>query len=274
MEPTNKINEEMTALWNGAAGQAWVDAQAVLDDMFRPFEDVLLDAVPAGARVLDVGCGTGATTLAIAARAAAVGVDLSAPMIELARARAARGGSSATFVCADAQTHAFEAAAFDRVVSRFGVMFFDDPVGAFANLRRATRDGGGARAIAWRTAVENPFMTAAERAAAPFLPEQPLRRLDGPGQFAFADPDRVRQILGDAGWRDVEPRSIDVTCALPAHELDRYITRLGPLGRVLGELAEPTRTQIIAAVRAAFEPYVHGPEVRYVAACWQIDARA
>ncbi len=274
MDSTHKHNEEMTELWNGTAGQAWVDAQQVLDDMFRPFEELLVEAIPDGARALDVGCGTGATTLAIARRAgAAVGIDLSAPMIARARARAAQSGAAATFVLADAQTHAFEPAAFDRVVSRFGVMFFDEPVRAFANLRRAMRDGGRARVIAWRTAAENPFMTAAERAAAPFVPAA-VRRPDGPGQFAFADPDRVRQILGDAGWCDVEPRSIDVTCTLPAVELDRYITRLGPLGRVLHELDEPTRAQVTAVVRAAFEPYVHGSDVRYVAACWLIDARA
>jgi SAM-dependent methyltransferase len=275
MDATHKINEEQAALWNGTAGQAWVDAQDVLDDMFRPFEELLVEAVPPGSRVLDVGCGTGATTLAIARKAgAAVGVDLSAPMIELARARAARSGSSATFVCADAQAHAFEAAAFDRVVSRFGVMFFADPVRAFANLRGATKGGGEARLIAWRGAAENPFMTAAERAAAPLLPDLPPRASDGPGQFAFADRSRVERILADAGWRDVALRPLDVVCALPAHALDRYVTRLGPLGRVLGEVAEPLRTQVLDAVRAAFVPFVHGAEVRYTAACWMISAAA
>jgi 2-polyprenyl-3-methyl-5-hydroxy-6-metoxy-1,4-benzoquinol methylase len=95
MDPTHKINEEQAALWNGVAGEAWVDAQALLDDMFRPFEAVLVDAVPAGASALDVGCGTGATTLAVARRAGAtVGLDLSAPMIGAARARALRDGPS------------------------------------------------------------------------------------------------------------------------------------------------------------------------------------
>jgi hypothetical protein len=152
-------------------------------------------------------------------------------------------------------------------------MFFDDPVQAFANLRRATRDGGAARLIAWRSAAENPFMTTGERAAAPLVPTA-VRRADGPGQFAFADPARVQRILADAGWRQAELRPIDVVCTLPAHELDRYVTRLGPLGRVLHEIEEPTRAQVVAAVRAAFEPFVHGSEVRYTAACWQIDARA
>ena len=142
-------------------------------------------------RVLDVGCGTGSTTLAVArllgAKGRCTGIDISEPMIAAARARAEREGTPASFIRADAQTHAFEPASFDMIISRFGVMFFDDSVRAFANLRRAARDDAELRFIAWRSAAENPFMTTAERAAAPLLPNLPARRPDAPGQFAFAD---------------------------------------------------------------------------------------
>ena len=150
---------------------------------------------PAGGRVLDVGCGTGSTTLAVARRLGAkgrcIGIDISEPMIAAARARAEREGTPASFIRADAQTHAFEPASFDMIISRFGVMFFDDSVRAFANLRRAAKQTPSLRFIAWRSAAENPFMTTAERAAAPLLPNLPARRPDAPGQFAFADRDRV-----------------------------------------------------------------------------------
>jgi SAM-dependent methyltransferase len=280
MSIAHESNEEQAALWNGVAGITWMESQDLVDRLYEPFERLLVETVrAAGARsVLDVGCGTGATTLAIARAGAAdgrfVGVDISRPMIEVARARAARERSPARFVCADAQAYQFEPAAFDAIVSRFGVMFFADPVRAFANLRRAARAGGSLRVIAWRSPAENEFMTAAERAAAPLLPNLPPRPADGPGPFAFADAPRVREILERAGWAEIDIRPLDIVCAFPAKELVDYFTRLGPVGRFLHDADPGTRERVIAAVRPAFEPYVQGDEVRFVAACWMVGARA
>jgi SAM-dependent methyltransferase len=141
MNVTCHTNDEQATLWNGLAGRAWVEAQKLLDQMFKPLESLLVEAVFAasGGRVLDVGCGTGGTTLAIArllgAKGRCVGIDISDPMIAAARARAEQEGTSANFIRADARNYAFEPATFDMIISRFGVMFFDDPVRAFANLR-------------------------------------------------------------------------------------------------------------------------------------------
>jgi len=154
------------------------------------------------------------------------------------------------------------------------VMFFDDPVAAFANLRRAARDDAALRLIAWRSAAENPFMTAAERAAAPLLPDLPARRPDVPGQFAFADPQRVAHILEASGWAGVDIRPVDVVCSLTEGELDQYLARLGPVGIALQQADAATRARVIDTVRAAFAPYVHGGDVRFTAACWTIEARA
>lgn len=274
------VNEEQTRLWNGPAGAAWVEAQESLDRMFQPFEALLVAEVAGtGARrVLDVGCGTGGTTLAAARRIGAggkcTGVDLSEPMIALARTRAAGEQLPAEFIVADAQTHNFEAPAFDLVISRFGVMFFEDPAQAFANLRRATRAGGQLRCIAFRSAAENPFMTTAERAAAPLLPDLPPRLPNAPGQFAFADAQRVQGILGDGGWADIRVQPIDVACAMPESELNQYLARFGPVGLVLRSADEQTRARVLAVVHAAFAPYVTDGEVRFTAACWMIAARA
>jgi SAM-dependent methyltransferase len=267
-------------LWNGVAGRAWIDAQESLDRLFKPFEDLLTAAAAErpGAHVLDVGCGTGATTLA-AARVSGesgrcVGVDISAPMIEVARSRAQKEGTKPAFICANAQDYAFEPASFDLVMSRFGVMFFDDPVAAFRNVRRAARDGGELRCIAWRSAAENPFMTTAERAAAPLLPDLPPRRPGGAGQFAFADPQLVHGILDQSGWSEIEIAPIDVPCTLPESELLQYVTRLGPVGMVLREADEQTRGRVVETVRAAFGPFVHGAAVTFTSACWSIGARS
>ena len=280
MESARQSHDEQMALWNGPAGRAWVETQELLDQVLKPFEDLLVEAVPvgSGSRVLDVGCGTGAVTLATARRVGAqgwcVGVDISEPMIAAARARAELESTPASFIHADAQTHAFGPATFDRIVSRFGVMFFDDAVQAFANLRQAARDGAELDFAAWRSAAENPFMTTAERIAAPLLPNLPARRPDAPGQFAFADQHRVRHILEASGWREIDIRAIDLVCTLPESELLRYLTRLGPVGLALQEVDEPTRAKVIEAIRPAFDAYVHGAEVRFTAACWTVTARA
>ncbi|MGS1076817.1 class I SAM-dependent methyltransferase [Pseudoxanthomonas beigongshangi] len=276
---TKIIADEQASLWNGVGGQAWVDQQALLDAMLEPFIAVLreaLDELPA-ARVLDVGCGTGATTLAmarvLAGRGECVGVDISAPMLALARERARREDLDVAFVQADAQAHAFPPEHFDRIISRFGVMFFADPLAAFANLRRSAKPDARLRFVAWRSAADNPFMTTAERAAAPWI-ALPERRADGPGQFAFADPQRIHDVLRGSGWRDIDIRPLDLVCSLPESSLVAYITRLGQVGLVLQDADAGTRERVIGAMRAAFEPYVHGTEVRFAAACWQVDARA
>ena len=269
-----------TALWNGCAGQGLVAMQDLIDRLYRPFEDLLVDDVAKVSRgaVLDVGCGTGGTTVAVARRlgldSRCTGVDISEPMIASARARVERDGTRARFIRADAQDHAFEPAGVDTITSRFGVMFFADPVRAFANLRRAATGDAALRCVAWRGAEANPFMTAAEQAAAPLLPNLPPRRAGEPGQFAFADERRVRRILEDGGWTDVDIRPLDVECTLPEADLIAYLTRLGPVGRILQEADAETRARVIDAIRPAFDPYVRGADVRFTAACWMLEARS
>lgn len=283
MKNPNQGEAAQTALWNGPAGHAWVEVQDLLEQTLQPIGDLLLESAfghepKSRVNVLDVGCGPGATTLAAARRLGSkgrcVGLDISDPMIAAARARADREHSPATFIRADAQTYAFEPKSFDVILSRFGVMFFDDFVQAFANLRHATVDAGAMCLIVWRSAAENPFMTTAERAAAPLLPNLPARDPDAPGQFALADAGRVSSILAKSGWTQIAIRPADIPCALPEKELVRYLTRMGPVGRALEGADETTRSRVIETLRPAFAPYVHGSEVRFTAACWIVAARA
>lgn len=277
---TRPVNAQ-TALWNGAAGDSWVQAQALLDGMFSPFTARLLAPLQTQpcSQVLDVGCGTGAVSLAIAQRLRATtnvtGIDISEPMLAVARARAEADALPVNFVCADAQRHVFPAPGFDRIVSRFGVMFFDEPVDAFAQLRRAGRAQCQLHAIVWRDAAENAFMTCAERAAAPLL-NLPARRARQPGQFAFADASDVRDILRVSGWSRVAVTPLDLECRFPAEDLSTYACLLGPVGVALRDrrLDDATRSQLLSAVLAAFSPFVQGDEVRFNAACWEVQASA
>lgn len=272
-----------TAVWNGAASQGWVAAQALLDRLFDPFERRLVDAAAtAGASaVLDIGCGTGGITLAVAWAIAphgrAVGIDISGPMIAAAEARLSSmsdGPPPAQFVLGDAGTYPFEAGGFDRLLSRFGVMFFADPVSAFANLRRAACRGAELDLVAWRHIAENPFMVAAETAVAPLLPDLPPRVPDAPGQFGFADAGRVRRILTDSGWEGIDIRPMDADCAMPLTDLERYMTLLGPVGAALRDADPDTRARVVERLRPAFAPYVRGDSVSFTAACWRITGRA
>jgi SAM-dependent methyltransferase len=279
VDSATQSNQEQATHWNGDAGRAWVEVQALLDTVLEPFVGLLLDAVreSAATRVLDVGCGTGATIRTIARllgpQGCCIGIDISAPMIAAARGLAGTGNPAVRFIHADAQTHAFVPASFDMIVSRFGVMFFDDNVQAFGNLRGALRDGGMLRFVAWRSAAENPFMTAAERAVAPLLPELPPRVPDAPGQFALADRARIAAILEASGWVWPEVRPIDIECSFPAADLTLFMSRLGPLGRVLPGVDESRRQALMPIVRAALQPFVHGEQVRFTAACWMVSAR-
>ena len=202
-------NGDQAEYWNSSEQVArWVGHQGRHDRMLSPLGDHVLAAaaLSPGDDVLDVGCGCGSTTLA-AARAvghgAVVGVDLSAPMLAQARANAASWGlANVSFQEADAQVRRF-GRAFDAVISRFGVMFFADPVAAFANLRAAARPAGRLAFVCWQPLEANEWLTVPQAAMAEHvLPPEPAEPA-APGMFALADPARVRQVLGDAGWREV-----------------------------------------------------------------------
>lgn len=281
MAEAQQVNQDQATLWNEKSGPVWVEMQSTLDAMLAPFGTLLIEhgLGDETRSVLDVGCGSGWTTFAAARRVGAkgtcVGVDISAPLVELAiqRAREERL-DNVSFVRADAQTHAFEPQRFDAVISRFGVMFFDDPVSAFANIRRAARSDAPLTFVAWRSPAENPFLTTASRAAAPYLPAMPTPDPNAPGQFAFADSEKVRRILQESGWKDIDTRPMDISSSVPEQELLTYVTKLGPVGLALKEVDDQTRARTIKAVHAAFAPFVRDGAARFSTACWLVSARA
>jgi SAM-dependent methyltransferase len=272
------MSGEQSDFWNGAGGDAWVGMQPVLDRMFVGFEEMLADvAAERGAKsVLDVGCGAGATTIAVARRlgpgAGCTGVDISGPMIAAAKERTAYDDHPPRFLLADAATHSFELGEFDLLVSRFGVMFFADPIAAFTRLRGAIAAGGGLRFFAWRSPDENPFLTTGQQAAAHLLPEMPPRQAGAPGPFAFAEAGRVGEVLDGAGWEGVEVEPVDLPCAFPEADLLRYLARIGPVAQALRDADDAKRAEVLAVARAAYQPFVGGEEVCFTARCWSVAA--
>ncbi len=269
-------DNEMARMWKGRSGRTWAELQSLLDGIFEPLVDLLVADIPDGANdsVLDIGCGAGATTRAAAARLGpqgrALGIDISDALIEVARAKAV---GAADFRNADAETHPFTPASFDRLISRFGIMFFADPVRAFANLHVAAKPDAAMHLLTWRSPADNPFMTTAERAAESDL-DLPKRAPNAPGQFGLADADYTRGILVKSGWREVAITPRNVPCAMRTRDLETYFTRVGPLGAMLEDVDPAKRAAIVAKVRAAFEPFVQDDLVRFECAIWQVRARA
>jgi SAM-dependent methyltransferase len=269
-------NEDQRAFWNEAAAR-WVTHQDHIDQLLAPLTERLFAfAAPrAGERVLDVGCGTGTVTLQLASRVgpegAVLGIDIAAPMIAAARERAA--GTAVRFVEADAATHPF-ASEHDLVFSRFGVMFFPDPVAAFANLRRAFAPGGRLAMMCWRGLEANPWATVPMVAARPLLPPQEPFDPLAPGPFAFGDGERVRTILVAAGYRDVEVVAADDRMVLGASAAAAADTALavGPLARIAEQLEPPARAAIHARVADALGAHLAGAQIALPAAVWLVRA--
>ena len=276
--PPNQANME---IWNGAGGRTWADLHAMVDDLFEPLQGFLVNAAVAagGKHVLDVGCGAGSTTLAVArvlgSESRCTGIDISEPLIALANARVlAERAVKVTFVRGDAQNYEFAARSFDTIMSRLVVMFFDDPETAFANLRQAARPGAHLAFLAWRGRAENPFMTAAERAVVSIVQELPAKPEGSPGQFAFASNTRVESILQASGWSSIDVRPVDIACSLPLVKLPIYATRMGPYGLVRGRLDDVVAARADNAVIAAFDSYVVRDQVRFTSALWMATAVA
>jgi SAM-dependent methyltransferase len=278
-------NAKQREYWNDRPGDAWTRHQARLDRQIRPHGLRALEtaAPAAGERALDVGCGCGDTSLELARRVGAggvvLGVDLSRAMVARARERAAEAGlRHVEFREADAQTADLGEAGFDLAFSRFGVMFFEDPVAAFANLRRALRPGGRLAFVCWQALAANPWVTVPIAALVPVLGPPPSADPDAPGPFAFGDPARVRRILEGAGFAQIGIRGEELRMTLGGGGLDDAVelfTEIGPVATLLREHPERDRLapRVGDVLRAALAPYADHGTVAMTSAIWVVEAR-
>jgi len=273
-------NAAQVAYWNETAGRTWADLQDRIDRQIRPLGLAAMErlAPASGEQVLDVGCGCGDTSLELARRVGpeggVLGLDISAPMLEVARGRAeAAGARNLAFHEADAQTAALPGGR-DAVFSRFGVMFFADPTAAFANLRSALRPGGRLGFVCWRPLAENLWMRLPAETAAGLVPPAPPPEPGAPGPFAFADPDRVRRILAEAGFTGIDLTPHDE--AIGGLDLEGTVAmsfRVGPLGAILRE--RPDLAPLLRErVREAVSPWLRGDAVYMPSATWLVSAQS
>lgn len=274
------VNTEMQAAWDGDEGQDWARDWQHYDRAARGYHLRLLEAVgvSAGDRVLDIGCGNGEVTRD-AARAAtggsALGVDLSSQMIAKAEELAkAEGLTNAAFERADAQVHPFAPDAHDVVVSRFGAMFFADPVAAFTNLARTTRPGGRLVLVSWQELAENAWLQAI-RGALAMGRELPAPPTGAPGPFGLADPSAVQAVLESAGFDDISCEAVrePLWAGADAEDAFGFLSRTGVAKGLLGGLGPADQERALDALRTTLAAH-EGPDgVQLGSAAWLFVAR-
>ena len=276
-------NSDEIAFWNGRSGEKWVQYQENQDRMLRPHGDRAMAAagIGPGERVLDIGCGCGDTTLQIARitgeGGAATGLDVSDVMLAHARARAtAEPGLRVEFELADAEVHTFSRGSANVIFSRFGVMFFQDPVAAFANMRSALDAAGRLAFVCWQELPRNPWVHIPFTVAARHIDMPAPGAPDAPGPFAFADPGRVEGILRDTGFGgiEIEPYAPDLTVGRSLDEAVKYLMQMTPVAGAVAEAGPEMRGRIADDLGRALEPLTGTDGVKAGSASWIVTARA
>jgi len=273
-------NEQQIEYWNGRAGQRWAAQQERIDWNLAEITEAVIPFARAkpGEHILDIGCGCGTATLmlarAVRPNGSVAGVDISAPMLAVARARAHSGQADIPFIEADASVYDFQPT-FDLVFSRFGVMFFADPFAAFANIHKAVAPKGRLAFVCWRSMPDNMWAAAPFAAAKHLLPPQEAPDPHAPGPFAFADGARLTDILSRAGFHDVALTKFDGAMNMgdtPAEAANEALN-IGPLARAAAELDDAARAKILDVVATAMQKFAGPRGIAPAAACWLVSAK-
>tara|TARA_R110001592_G_scaffold363372_1_gene686132 strand:+ start:254955 stop:255803 length:849 start_codon:yes stop_codon:yes gene_type:complete len=277
-------NEEQIEYWNGDAGKRWAQDDDIMARLLLPVSKALLDHAPiAGSqRALDIGCGGGSQSLMLAQRLSAdarvLGVDISGPLLEVARNKITTDGKAAQldFLQADAASYAFEPDSFDLLFSRFGVMFFDDPVAAFSNLRRAMTADGQLAFSCWQGMKSNEWTWIPIQTALQHLPPPEPPVPNAPGPFAFANPARLESILTEAGFTDIRLQpfntALRISEAATLGQAVQELTRIGPMGRLLQDQTQQTLDKVFPALETALQPYFREGALELDSAIWLVTA--
>lgn len=272
-------NADQIEYWNGPSSLKWVRNQQRMDRTLGAFSQHVMDVadVSPGESVLDIGCGCGSTSLELGARVGGsgrvLGVDVSHPMLEVARS--VPTDLPVEFVEADASSHDLGRDAFDLVFSRFGVMFFADPDSAFAHIGGAVRSGGRVAFACWRPLSENPWMLVPVLVAKDFLQLPPRPGPEEPGPFSFADPERVRRILTNGGFTDIQIQPHDHAMVMgdTVEEAIQTALEVGPVGSVASEADAATQQALNQAMAKKLSEFATPDGVRLGASIWCVTAR-
>lgn len=277
------INSDMSEFWNGEGGRKWLAFQESMDVSLLPFGQnaVAAAAISPGEFVLDVGCGCGDTSIEMAGLVGVdgrvLGVDISASILARAQSQAISARkANVAFECGDAQTHRFETAEFDLIFSRFGVMFFDDPVAAFRNFHSALKSDGRIVFVCWRPATHNEWVNVSLEIVAGHVSLPAPPGPEDPGPMSFGDPERVARILTTSGFSDIRISNSDTSFAIGKNLDDAvsFLMQMGPAGAAIArsDAHETTRIEIAKDMRDALLVYDTGRGVTMGAATSIITA--
>lgn len=272
-------NSEAQLYWNAEGGNKWADNIDVVESILVPMSNKLLEKVAAKSSeiILDVGCGGGITSINLAEQVGdsgmVLGCDVSEPIIAIAINRG-QGISNLQFQLGDAATAELGEERFDLVTSRFGVMFFDDPILAFSNFHKSLKTSGRLVFLCWRTLAENPWLGEPMSATYEILPP-PAEKPDptAPGPFSLGDPEHLKNILESAGFHNVDLQAVDM--GMPMGSMDdaiSFLTKLGPAADAIKEATEEEKVAVIAAMRKVMEKYNTAEGVFTPAATWLVTA--
>ena len=280
-------NEEQKEYWNGSVGEQWAAQDDTMARILAPVAELLLQdpRVASATRALNIGCGGGSETCLLATamggESRVTGIDISEPLVAVARNRLAAQPELAgrvDFRVADASNGDLGGSDYDLMFSRFGVMFFDDPVGAFTHLRGSAAAGGQLLFACWQALAQNPWVAAPLQAALTILPPPPRPDPNAPGPFAFADAARTTSILKDAGWSDVaiRPETIHLVWDSEGDLManTREMLKVGPVGRLIMEAEPDVREQVFEVTAKALEPFADGSHLRVPGNIWVVTATA
>jgi len=281
-------NKSQIEFWNGDTGRNWVAYDALMEAMLKPIGETVLDVFQflPHARALDIGCGCGHPTLSLATRigpgGSVTGVDISAPMLSVAHELTATNehkGASINFLEVDAQVHPFEPGNFEHVFSRFGVMFFEDPIAAFRNIHHALTASGTLAFCCWQSRTVNPFMTVPAQAALELLPDPPEMPPRAPGPFAFAEPDYVDSILSQSGFSNIDITSLShdlvFGAGLPLSEIVEHLVKIGPIAQMVREAPDALQQPVRERVATALTPFfTENGGINLEGNFWQVTANA
>jgi SAM-dependent methyltransferase len=279
-------NEEQKEFWDGEGGEKWARDDAIMADMLRPASLALLDhaGVDNCRSALDVGCGGGSQSLLLAERlgagASVLGVDISGPMLDVARSKLETPGTNRAavqFLQADASEYAFEANSFDLLFSRFGVMFFDDPVAAFTNIRQSMREDGRLAFCCWQAVKENPWVYLTVQAALEHFPAPEPQEPDAPGPFAFADPQRLTTILQTAGFDKITLHPFNSEFVFSQGdslaESVRDLAGIGPVASLLKDQGDEIHEKVYASLEQVLAPYYQNGKLALPVAIWFVTGQ-
>ena len=274
-------NSVMQSYWNEDGGYKWAENIDVVETMITPISERLLEEISAceGNIVLDIGCGGGLTSINLAnlvtSTGMVIGIDVSEPILNIARSRGA-GIENLTFIQRDAATASLDESSFDIITSRFGVMFFDNPILAFKNLYVALKPTGRLVFLCWRKMQENPSWAEPAKIAAEILPPPVDSRIadpTAPGPFSLSDPAHLTAILQTSGFNNIELQKVDTNLSMG--ELDEaiiYSMKMGPASQIVKNATDQEKEQIASAIGESFRKYTNHNEVTIPSATWIVSA--